>query len=1053
MSRESELVKKYKAEPTETSSVSEGELKKMLAMESVPESGAHPVEVEAKKGEALMRLLRGAMPPMPREEDKEKARGTPEYADYVKEFDEKYGKNKPKQREVDEVTRRLDRRFQILSEHNKELERSDCDILLYKNKIQKDLDDVMNDLREAYNIITILMSDRKILQDLFAIFSIQIKGFNALKKSLEDDLAARDKYIEKLKASVEPLQLEVGRLKDEIAAMKKGYDEKTAEIMALKRQLADAKADASRFARVNEQQKDEIERLRKEVERLKDQLKGRADELERLKAEAPMLREEHKRLLVANDALRDENERLKKDVDRLKGDLAPLVKDNQELTNKNKDLAATNANLVDQIKKLEEQVKALIAETKDLKPNNEKLTKQVEDLNNQNNDLMNECSKLKKEPQRLVQEYEPKLADLKDLSNDLKEKNDKLAHENDMLKRDLAEIVEERKKRNQDRRKRKEEHMKKVVDAAHQRLEDTKKKMDDKRNMIEAADLIKSAIQTQDDLKKYPEIHLPTPDTSPDLNRDENFATYTSQDIPVDRGLLDQPMDMYARHTPGEPYDKPPGAAGMPGSNFFELTEPLSEARAPSKTIATESAYTFEHGAPESEFGAPHGLTHGEGYGFDDLVWDKDPSCPYCHTTEEQPGYHSFQPHPDEENWTARDVDRKNREQILENARRFLERSKNDPRLRELFESQFPGVEFETIMDKEDFYGFALKLFDLMRKFNSARLSDADIRALLDKDLRRRFVMAEVPPNKLSAKLQEGEVVNVWKEKYEDILNEALLLIKPSVDARGLKTPEEAVTDAVTANLAAIQEMFRKRKEPAALELEKGGEDDDSIKTPSAIARTKLAGGILPKIMQLLKSKQKEQVKEFRKIEAGTGKVQWSKTHFIFAIDGSGSMRGRRAKAVEAGFERCVSLLQTMSEILVSSFTFDDKTTNHLRLIDPQSAMKNKVKMHLTMGEKTDYRVAIEKAISLIQEAETTHPDYLNCLLFMSDGKGGYPEEQIKVLEQMKAAGKKMLFITLACETEEEEDMTKMARALQGEHYKVTDADAMRNAFLKIISS
>ena len=739
-----------------------------------------------------------------------------------------------------------------------------------------------------------------------------------------------------------------------------------------------------------------------------------------------------------------ENERLKREVQRLKEALDPAVKDAVTLNNENKDLKADNATLVDRIKKLEGEVKALLGETKDLKPNNEKLTKQVEDLNNQNNELMNECSGLKKKPQELIAEYEPKLAEMKDLANSLKEENDKLKRENEVLKRDLNEIIEERKKRNGERRKRKEEHMKKVVDAAHARLEDTKKKMEDKKNMIEAADLIKNAIATQDDLKKYPEVRVPTPDTPADLTAEEMFPQYKPVDSAVNQGMMDEVIDMRAHGPPGGMFGTTPGMPGFPGSQFFEVMEPLSVERAPLKRIAAESVSTSQHGLP-----------YGETFGYDDLVWDKDPGCPYCHTTEEQPGYDAFQPHPDEEAWTARDVNRQNKQQILDNARRFLERAKSDPRLRELFESQFPGVEFEKILDSNDFYDFALKLFDLMRKFNSGKMSDADIRDLLDKDLRRRFAMAEVPPNKLSANLQEGEVVNVWKEKYEDILNEALALIAPAVHARGSKSAEDAVADAVLANLAAIQEMFRKKKEPTplAFEEQKGKEEDDIIPTPSALAKAKMTGGMLPKIMQLLKSKQKEQVKEFRKVDQGTGKVQWTKTHFIFAIDGSGSMRGRRAKAVEAGFERCVSLLQTMTEIAVSSFTFDDKTTPHLKLVDSQTAAKSRTKMKLTMGEKTDYTVAIEAMINLIKEAEQAKPDYLNCLLFMSDGKGGYPEEQIKVLEKMKADGKKLLFITLACETEEEEDMTKMAKALQGEHYKVTDAEAMRNAFLKIISS
>ena len=48
---------------------------------------------------------------------------------------------------------------------------------------------MMNDLREAYNIITILVGDRTKIQDLFAIYSIQIKTLKDEKKNVEEDLA------------------------------------------------------------------------------------------------------------------------------------------------------------------------------------------------------------------------------------------------------------------------------------------------------------------------------------------------------------------------------------------------------------------------------------------------------------------------------------------------------------------------------------------------------------------------------------------------------------------------------------------------------------------------------------------------------------------------------------------------------------------------------------------------------------------------------------------------------------------------------------------------
>ena len=52
-----------------------------------------------------------------------------------------------------------------------------------------DLTNVENDLKEAYNIITILVADRTKLQDLFAVYSIEAKILKDEKKNLEEDVA------------------------------------------------------------------------------------------------------------------------------------------------------------------------------------------------------------------------------------------------------------------------------------------------------------------------------------------------------------------------------------------------------------------------------------------------------------------------------------------------------------------------------------------------------------------------------------------------------------------------------------------------------------------------------------------------------------------------------------------------------------------------------------------------------------------------------------------------------------------------------------------------
>lgn len=692
----------------------------------------------------------------------------------------------------------------------------------------------------------------------------------------------------------------------------------------------------------------------------------------------------------------------------------------------NKALKADNANLLDNAKKQEDEIKNLKAEAKDLKPDNDKLIKSIEELNAQNNELLNECAKLRQKPQQLTDEYEPQLAKLKEVNDTLKDTNEKVGRENESLKKDLSEIVDERKKRNADRRKRKEEHMKKIVDEAHRKLEDTRKKFDDKKNLIEATDLVKNAMLTQDDLKKYPEMQMKTPE-APAFLMEDDTQNFNIEDIGIDKAALEEPVVMYAGRTTSQ--RETGKQIGTQGPSFFEVTEPSLLERAPYQRIAMEPDSHFAQSLPPMEE-------------LEEPLFENNPMCPYGHGEEGYTGH------------VLTDKDR-----AIQNARLFLERAKHDPKLRELIERQFPGMNVDDMLTADDMYDFAVRLLLMSNRGEEVKappkMTREAIRPILDKKLRTRFTITAVPPKKLNAKLEEKEEVKVLEDKYEEILDQALNLIMPDVDARGTKTPTEAVNDSVEKNLKAIQEMFRKRKEaelPALPAEETKGDEDMPIMTPSSVAKAKIGGALLPKIMQILKSKQKEEVKEFRAVEKGTGKVTWNKTHFIFAIDCSGSMRGRRAKAVEQGFERCVTLLKAMPEIIVSSFTFDDKCTEYTRTIEPAALLKSKKKMTLTFGEKTDYKAALEKVISYIND-DKAHEDYLTCIIFMSDGKGGYPDEEVKILEKMKSDGKKMLFITLACETEEDEDMSNMAQKMKGEHYKCTDADAMKTAFMKIIQS
>lgn len=310
------LYEKYKGEPSETSSMTEGEMRRVLEAQ-----GIKPEETKlegAQKVDVMKALVSRVLPPLPKAEDMAKARTTPDYPDFLKKFEDDYGKGKPKQRDVDDMSRKLDSRYKVMQDHATEVGRSDTDMQLYKNKIMKDLGDVVNDLREANNIITILMNDRNVLKDLFAIFNIQIKGLATLNKSLEEDLANRDKTIEKMKSQIEFLQAEIEKNKGIVEASKKAVAEMKTENAVLKRQASDAKAEAAKMKRQFDQQVEEIERVKKEVERLKEQLKQKTDDLDRLRPEVAQLRELQKTLTINNDVLKEDNARLKKENEELK---------------------------------------------------------------------------------------------------------------------------------------------------------------------------------------------------------------------------------------------------------------------------------------------------------------------------------------------------------------------------------------------------------------------------------------------------------------------------------------------------------------------------------------------------------------------------------------------------------------------------------------------------------------------------------------------------------------------------------------------------------------
>ncbi len=204
-------------------------------------------------------------------------------------------------------------------------------------------------------------------------------------------------------------------------------------------------------------------------------------------------------------------------------------------------------------------------------------------------------------------------------------------------------------------------------------------------------------------------------------------------------------------------------------------------------------------------------------------------------------------------------------------------------------------------------------------------------------------------------------------------------------------------------------------------------------------------------IQQVFASNQLERAGDHVAIKE-LGKLEWNKTLFIFAFDCSGSMRGARWNAVKSGYKRCLWAMAKMPNILVTTFSFDDKVYPHMNCRLPSDALKNINKIPF-IGKGTNYNHAMEKVVECIESRGPKYHDYLISVIFLADGSGGYPDVAVKSLIKLKSVGTNILFYTIACATEDDAEMQKMAKELQGTHYRIKEQSAAEAIFLRIICS
>lgn len=205
---------------------------------------------------------------------------------------------------------------------------------------------------------------------------------------------------------------------------------------------------------------------------------------------------------------------------------------------------------------------------------------------------------------------------------------------------------------------------------------------------------------------------------------------------------------------------------------------------------------------------------------------------------------------------------------------------------------------------------------------------------------------------------------------------------------------------------------------------------------------------VLRFIKKVTTTNQADDAEEFKLVKSA-GKASWRHTHFIFMIDCSGSMKGARWDAVKFGYMVCLDRIKAMTDVVVSAFTFDTVPNPFCKERTPKVAIAYSRDLPFT-GRGTNYKRALRYAISLMKKSR--HKDYLFCLMFLSDGLGGFSEEPVNELREMKRRGKKVLFYTVAFKTSRDQEMLKMASMLQGEHYKITNTRAANIIFSTILT-
>ena len=162
-------------------------------------------------------------------------------------------------------------------------------------------------------------------------------------------------------------------------------------------------------------------------------------------------------------------------------------------------------------------------------------------------------------------------------------------------------------------------------------------------------------------------------------------------------------------------------------------------------------------------------------------------------------------------------------------------------------------------------------------------------------------------------------------------------------------------------------------------------------------------------------------------------------------------MRGTRWRQLTRTYTAFLEHIQDMNTVIVSTITFDDIAHLFYKELPPREAKMKGDKLPCTW-KGTKYSAALKEVIKLLTECSPQYSAYLCNIIFLSDGQSESPTAEMTELVKLKDAGKALTINTIACETEEDDDLIRMTCMLEGQHFGASSASVLTAIFDQILN-